>query len=66
MEFELGQEQVMIPSMRFEGVLQLEARLDRDGNAMTREPGELTGRPGGTLEPGATGVEIVLSDAAAG
>lgn len=36
--FELGQDQVMIPGLRFEGPISITARLDADGNAMTRDP----------------------------
>ena len=58
--FEIGPANVMIPSMRFEGDIELAARLDSDGNAMTKEPGDLTGSTSGALRPGASGVSIVL------
>jgi len=60
-EFEIGQANVMIPSMKFAGQIQLEARLDGDGNAMTREAGDLVADVVGPLEPGTSGVEVVLS-----
>jgi len=41
--FEIGQAQVMIPSLEFAGDITLSARLDSDGNAMTKLPGDLTG-----------------------
>lgn len=58
--FEIGQEQVMIPGLRFEGEIQIAARLDSDGNAMTKLPGDLSGAAGGASAPGTDGVEIIL------
>jgi hypothetical protein len=59
-EFSLGPEDRMIEQMPFAGPLTLSARLDADGNAMTRLPGDLQGVAQGTYEPGATGVAIVI------
>ena len=59
-EFELGQANVMIPSLRFEGDLQLTARLDSDGNALTKLPGDLVGKISGSLSPGDTGIVLTL------
>jgi cytochrome c-type biogenesis protein CcmH len=58
--FEIGPANVMIPSMRFQGDIGITARLDSDGNAMTKLPGDLEGATRGTHQPGASGVEIVL------
>jgi len=58
--FEIGPANVMIPSMRFEGDIAITARLDGDGNAMTKLPGDLSGASAGALRPGAAGVTIVL------
>ena len=60
LEFEIGPENVMIPSMRFEGAIQLTARLDSDGNAMTRLPGDLQGAMTTPLSPGASGAVLTL------
>ena len=60
LEFEIGPENVMIPSMRFEGAIQLTARLDSDGNAMTRLPGDLQGAMSTPLSPGAEGALLML------
>ena len=60
LEFEIGQENVMIPSMRFDGAIQLTARLDSDGNAMTRLPGDLQGATSTPLSPGAEGALLTL------
>lgn len=61
--FELSQANVMIPSMRFDGEMDVTARLDIDGNAMTRDAGDLEGRADGSHVPGDAGVVIVLEPA---
>jgi hypothetical protein len=59
--FSIGPEDRMIQSMPFAGPLELTARIDTDGNATTRSPGDLTGKAqGGLVQPGATGVVIML------
>lgn len=58
--FEIGPDNVMIPSMRFEGNIGISVRLDGDGNAMTRLPGDLSGATPAPLQPGASDVSIVL------
>ena len=58
--FELSQANVMIPSLRFDGEMDVTARLDRDGNAMTRDPADLEGRADGAHTPGDAGVVITL------
>ncbi len=60
MDFELGPEDRMIQSLPFEGPLQLSARLDRDGNATSREPGDLQSSAPVAARPGDTGVELVI------
>lgn len=60
LDFEIGPDDVMIPSLSFEGEIRLSARLDSDGNATTRRPGDLQGQALESLAPGALGVEIVL------
>jgi cytochrome c-type biogenesis protein CcmH len=62
-EFELGPADRMIRTLPFAGELQLTARLDQDGDAGTRSPGDLEGGAAGAHAPGATGVEIVLDRA---
>jgi len=60
--FDLGPEDRMMQDRPFEGPMQLSARLDAGGNATTREPGDLQGAAAGPVEPGASGVEIVLDE----
>jgi len=59
-EFSIGPSDVMMPGVRFAGPISLTARLDRDGNPMSRDPSDLAGSAEGALQPGATDVEIVL------
>jgi len=60
-EFEIGPGDVMIPSMQFAGPISLTARLDSDGNAMTRAETDLSSPTAPPAEPGTTGIELVLS-----
>lgn len=62
LEFSIGPENVMIPSMRFEGAIALSARLDEDGNAITRGSGDISSRVEEPLSPGATGVRLLLNE----
>jgi hypothetical protein len=61
MEFEIGPGDVMIPGRRFEGAITLTARLDTDGNASSSGPNDLQGAAPSTVQPGTTGIEIVLA-----
>jgi len=60
MDFTIGPDDRMIKAMPFAGPLQLSARLDADGNAMTRAPGDLQGQSPEPQQPGASGVAIVI------
>jgi cytochrome c-type biogenesis protein CcmH len=62
LEFSIGPDDRMIAAMPFEGPFQVTARIDADGNAMTRNPGDLHGAAAGTVLPGASGVEIVIDE----
>ena len=59
--FSLGPENAMIPGTTFSGKVTLSARLDKDGNPTTKEPGNLTGEyKKNPVEVGAEKVNIVL------
>ena len=60
LDFELGPDDRMIQAMPFAGPLTLSARVDSDGNAMSRTPGDLSGQAAGPIEPGASGIELVI------
>lgn len=60
LDFEIGPQHAMIQGVPFAGAIQLTARLDGDGDAMTRRPGDLSGSAASPVEPGSSGVQIVL------
>jgi len=60
-EFSIGPEDRMIQSMPFAGPIELTARIDGDGNATSRSPGDVMGTARtGPVQPGAAGVAILL------
>lgn len=59
--FEIGPDDRMIKTRPFAGPLQLSARLDTDGNAMTRAATDLSSAPAPPALPGTTAVELVLA-----
>lgn len=60
--FRIGPEDRMIQAMPFTGPFRLSARLDGDGNAASRSPGDLQGAIDEPVAPGATGLELVLDE----
>ena len=60
-EFSIGPDDRMIQSVPFTGPIELTARIDGDGNATSRAPGDVMGAARtGPVDPGATGVAILL------
>lgn len=62
LDFVLGPGDRMIAAMPFEGPFQLTARVDVDGDAATRNPGDLQGEAAGAFAPGDTDIEIVIDE----
>lgn len=62
LEFELGPDDRMIETMPFTGPFRLSARVDADGSATSRNPGDLRGEAAGRIAPGATGIELVIDE----
>ena len=58
--FSIGPDDRMIEAIPFAGPLTLSARLDQDGNATSRSPGDLHGTAGAPVDPGAEGIEILI------
>jgi len=59
--YSLGPENVMIRGRSFSGKLNISARLDRDGDPMTRDSGDLVGEyKNNPVEAGSKGVDIVI------
>ncbi|MCP5059237.1 MAG: hypothetical protein GY937_21235 [bacterium] len=62
LEFALGPDDRMIETMPFAGPFRLTVRIDADGNAMTRNPGDLQGEAEGSFAPGAEGIELLIDE----
>ena len=60
LDFSLGPDDRMIQAMPFVGPLRITARVDADGNATSRDPGDLQGAAEGSFEPGTAGVLVVI------
>lgn len=60
LSFEIGPGDVMIQGRPFAGPITLTARLDRDGDPLTRGNDDLAAELASPVEPGATGLELVL------
>jgi hypothetical protein len=59
--FEIGPTDVMVQNRPFQGPIVLEARVDVDGDPLTRSPDDLVASLPSPVEPGATEVELVLA-----
>jgi len=62
LQFELGPGDRMVEGIPFRGPFQLVARIDADGNATTRTPGDLQGTSVEPVSPGDTDVTVVLDE----
>ena len=60
LSFQLGPDDVMIKSRPFAGPITLSARLDRDGDPLTRGDDDLLAELADPVEPGARGLELNL------
>ena len=60
LDFELGPDDRMIQAIPFEGPFNVTARIDGDGNAMSRNPGDLQGAVAMPVDPGASGLQLVV------
>ncbi len=58
--FVLGPDDVMIPGRAFAGPITLTARLDADGDPLTRAEGDLAAELDAPVQPGAHGLELIL------
>lgn len=62
LDFEIGPADRMIQQMPFAGPLTITARVDGDGSATTREPGDLVGATSEQVQPGDSGVIITIDE----
>ncbi len=60
--FSIGPEDRMIESMPFAGEIRISARVDSDGNATSRSPGDLQGAVELPSAPGDRGVDLVIDE----
>ena len=61
LSYSLGPENVMMQGMPFTGRVTITARLDKDGNPTTRQPGDLTGDyQKNPVTVGSKNIDIVL------
>jgi hypothetical protein len=60
-EFTMSKADMMFQNGAFEGALTLSARVDKDGDPITRKKGDVFGTVDG-VKVGASGVEIALSE----
>lgn len=64
LSYSLGPENVMMPGLPFSGKVLVSARLDKDGNPMTKQPGDMTGEyKKNPVEAGSQNVDIVIDRA---
>lgn len=61
MPFELTEANTMMAGTPFAGALNISARLDTDGDAMSKAPTDLVGESSGIVSVGSEGVSLVLS-----
>ncbi len=60
MEFVLGPSDVMIPGRKWSGPIRLSARVDLDGDPLSRGPGDLAAELDTPVQPGESGLDLVL------
>ena len=62
--YSLGSENVMMQGRPFSGKVNISVRLDKDGNPITRQPGDISGEYKNPVEVGSKNVDIVLDQVA--
>ena len=60
MKFRLSSADVMMQGAAFAGKMRIEARIDQDGDAISKQPGDVTGQTNGLIEVGQQDVEFYL------
>jgi hypothetical protein len=60
--FSIGPDDRMIQAMPFQGPIHLSAKIDTDGNAMTRTPGDLQTNSDQAYEPGDRGITLLIGE----
>ena len=60
-DFEIGPADAMLAGRPFAGQIRISARLDADGDPLTRQPEDLVAAAPDPVEPGAGGLRMVLA-----
>jgi hypothetical protein len=60
MEFRMDSDNVMIPGMAWSGPVDVSARWDADGDAMSKEPSDLEAEPARSVDLGRMDVTLEL------
>jgi len=60
--FSIGPDNRMIETMPFAGEIRISARVDGDGNVMSRNPGDLQGGSDAPFAPGDRGVTVLIDE----
>jgi hypothetical protein len=63
LKYTLGPENVMMQGMPWEGELQIIVRVDKDGNATTKSPGDIMGTSKQLVKVGSKDADITLDQA---
>lgn len=64
MDFAVGAGDVMIQGRPFAGPMQLSARLDADGDPLTRGAQDLSATHSAPIQPGSSGIKLLLASPA--
>jgi len=62
MDFEISAKDVMMPGAQLAGRVRVKARVDYDGDAMTKQKGDVVGAVPDAVDVGATGVVLKLNE----
>src|SRR4029077_3589616 len=58
--YSLSQQNVMMPGMSFDGDVDITVRIDKDGDAMTKNPGDLFGKTQKPVTVGANNADVTI------
>ena len=58
--YTLSQSDVMMQGTKLDGAVTVSARIDGDGDALSKNPGDITGQSKGPVPVGAKGVDFTL------
>jgi hypothetical protein len=62
LDFEITKENVMMPGVQLQGEVRVRARIDGDGDAGTKNPGDVTGAAEKSVPVGTSGITVKLTE----